>query len=91
MKTCVFFGHRNFDYEPYREKIEQIVVDLIENEGVTDFYNGGRGRFDSICTEIVQKLKIRYPQICNILILSYIRLLQHSVCLFVRSKVYHQI
>ena len=71
MLSCAFFGHRSYNYEPYKEKLEEIIVDLVER-GVTVFYNGGRGVFDSLCARTVYKLKEKYPHIKNILVLSYI-------------------
>ena len=70
MLSCAFFGHRSYNYEPYKEKLEEIIVDLIKR-GVTVFYNGGRGFFDSLCARTVHKLKDKYPNIKNILVLSY--------------------
>ena len=71
MKAATFFGHRDFDYSPYQGKILEIITDLIENRGVRKFYNGFRGNFDRICAELVFELKCRYPDIKNILTLSY--------------------
>ena len=71
MSAVAFFGHRSYSYLEYREKIEAIIVDLIENHEVTEFYNGFRGDFDRLCAEIVGKLKSLYPTIKNILVLSY--------------------
>lgn len=72
MLTCAFFGHRDIDYFPYNEKIEEILVDLIENCGVTQFYSGYRGKFDELCAYLVWELKFQYPQIKNTLVLSYL-------------------
>ena len=72
MKACAFFGHGKEDYESYKEYIEEIIVDLIEEKGITQFYSGGRGAFDIICAKIVGRLKKEYPQIKNTLVLSYI-------------------
>ena len=69
--SCAFFGHRNFDYRPYEDKIRSTVVDLI-NRGVTEFYNGYRGNFDETCARIVRELQAQYPQIKNIMVLSYV-------------------
>ena len=70
MLSCAFFGHRSYDYRPYKDKIREVVEYLI-NKGVTEFYNGWRGRFDVICAQIVSELKEKYPQIKNIMVLSY--------------------
>ena len=71
MLSCAFFGHRSYNYEPYKDKLKEIVVDLI-GRGVTDFYIGGRGFFDSLCAKTVHELKKEYPHIKSILVLSYI-------------------
>lgn len=72
MKTCAFFGHRNMNVEQYREKLLHIIIDLIENKGVTQFYSGFRGDFDRFCSYAVYKLKTKYPNLKNTMILSYI-------------------
>ena len=71
MAKCAFFGHRQFNYAPYREKIETLICDLIVNHGVTEFYNGSRGNFDGVCAEIVFALKAKFPDIKNIMVVSY--------------------
>ena len=72
MKICVFFGHAEMDYTAYKDDLEEIIIDMIEWEGVTQFYSGGRGKFDWICAEIVGNLRTKYPQIKNTLARSYI-------------------
>lgn len=67
---CAFFGHRSYGYERFREKIKSIIIDLIENYGVSEFYNGFRGDFDKICAGIVGNLREIYP-VKNIMVLSY--------------------
>lgn len=58
--------------EQYREKLLHIIIDLIENKGVTQFYSGYRGDFDFYCSTLIYELKVRYPQIKNTMVLSYI-------------------
>ena len=72
MKKCCFFGHAHFPYEDCRNTIKAIVIDLIEQQGVTVFYSGGRGDFDNLCAHIVGELRKEYPHIENIKFLSYI-------------------
>ena len=72
MKACVFFGHRTGRYQEKKEKIKEIISQLIEKENVTQFYSGGRGEFDGICSTIVGELKCRYPHIKNTLFYAYI-------------------
>lgn len=71
MVSVAFFGHRDYNYSPYKDKIQAIIVDLIENHGVRKFYNGFRGNFDRLCAKIVFELKKFYPTIKNIMVLSY--------------------
>lgn len=71
VKSCAFFGHRHMVAEQYRDKLLQIVTDLIENKGVIQFYSGFRGNFDVYCSRIIYELKERYPQIKNTKVLSY--------------------
>lgn len=72
MASATFFGHRDVNYAPYRDKIRAIAVDLIENRGVKVFWNGFRGNFDGLCAEVLFDLKQSYPFIKNILVLSYL-------------------
>ncbi len=72
MLSCAFFGHRSFEYSKYREKTKGIISELITKFGVTTFYDGCRGDFDLFCAEIVGELKVEFPEIKLIYILSYI-------------------
>ena len=72
MASCAFFGHRNMNVEQYGEKLLQIICELIEKRGVTQFYSGFRGNFDAYCSSLIHGLKARYPQITNTMVLSYI-------------------
>lgn len=56
MPSCAFFGHSKYqDYSQYRDKIKDIVFELIQNHGVTQFYNGYRGDFDRLCAILLMK------------------------------------
>ena len=70
MKSCIFFGHRDFDYNKYENLIVNEIKKLIENE-VKTFYSGGRGNFDKICERCVSKLKESQKDIKLIKVLSY--------------------
>lgn len=72
MKACAFFGHRDWGLEEEKERIKNSISDLIENYGVAQFYSGGRGNFDNLCSKIVYELKKSYPHIKNTLVFSYI-------------------
>lgn len=71
MASCAFFGHSDFDYAPFRERLKETIVDLIENKDVTEFYSGGRGKFEKMCAHMVYQLSQTYPHIKNILVMSY--------------------
>lgn len=71
MKSCAFFGHRDVDYAPYMVRIKREMRGLVENEGVTRFFSGDRGYFDNVCTRAAFELKCEYPQLRNVLVLSY--------------------
>ena len=72
VKSCAFFGHRNMNVEQYREKLLNILTDLIENKGVTQFYSGFRGDFDVYCSTLIHELKAYYPYIRSTKVFSYI-------------------
>lgn len=75
MKICCFAGHANIygigKYEVIRPKLKKEIVNLIENEGVTEFYNGCKGNFDWLCIDVVRELKQDYPSIKSCAILAY--------------------
>ena len=54
MKSCTFFGHRDAP-ESIRYDLKQVLIDLIENKGVTIFYVGHNGKFDSM---VLSELKL---------------------------------
>ncbi len=54
MKSCTFFGHRDTP-ESIRYDLKQVLIDLIENKGVSVFYVGHNGKFDSM---VLNELKL---------------------------------
>ena len=65
--TCCFFGHRKInDSKELREKIIKAVERLIEEEKVDTFLLGSKSEFDSLCLEIVSKIKEKYQHIKRI-------------------------
>ena len=71
-KRCVFFGHRWISLsEQEKTLLQNTVIDLITNEGVTDFIFGGYGSFDSIAYQTVSEIKKQYPNIRRIRALAY--------------------
>ena len=61
--TCTFFGHR--DTPPtVKPLLRQVIIELIEQRGVTRFYVGNQGSFDamarSLLAELAQTYQIQY-------------------------------
>ena len=68
--VCTFFGHRDTP-EEVNELLKPALIDLIENNGVTDFYVGYNGRFDTMVFKVLKELYILYP-ISYSVVLPYI-------------------
>lgn len=63
-KSCCFTGHRNVkNPAALQEQLKAVITDLVENEGVTDFYCGGAIGWDTISELAVVKVKFRHPHI----------------------------
>ena len=67
--TCCFFGHRKIsDTSELRTKICETVEKLIVDENVDTFLFGSRSQFDSLCHELVTKIKEKHPHIKRVLV-----------------------
>ena len=69
-KTCCFFGHREVTHN-IRPSLTEIIEKLIVDEGVTDFYVGHQGQFDSMVFYVLKELKAKYPKIRYTVVLAY--------------------
>ena len=69
-KTCCFFGHREVTHN-IRTKLKAIIEKLITEDGVTDFYVGHQGQFDSMVYSVLKELKAKYTQIRYTVVLAY--------------------
>ena len=68
--TCCFFGHREVTHN-IRPKLIAIIENLITETGVTEFYVGHQGQFDSMVYSVLKELKVMYPHIRYIVVLAY--------------------
>ena len=62
--TCCFIGHKEIDEtQELKAKLCKEIESLIEDEGVDTFLFGSKSRFDSLCLELVTKVKEKHPHI----------------------------
>lgn len=69
-RVCCCFGHR-FVYSPIESLLEQVLIRLITDHGVTTFMSGGMGDFDCKFEKAVRSLKHHFPQLRLILVKPY--------------------
>ena len=69
-KSCCFFGHREVTHN-IRPKLTAVIEKLITEDGVTDFYVGHQGQFDSMVFYVLKELKAKYPKIRYTVVLAY--------------------
>ena len=63
-KVCSFFGHRKIEItEELKQKVKEVIEDLIVNHDVLIFLFGSRSEFDYLCHLVVTELKEKYPNI----------------------------
>lgn len=73
MTICSFFGHSDAHLSDNQlAELELHLIDLISSHGVTHFYCGFYGLFDSLCAILVRSLKTAYPHIKLCAITPYI-------------------
>ena len=68
--AACFFGHREVTHN-IRPKLIAIIENLITETGVTEFYVGHQGQFDSMVYSVLKELKVKYPHIRYIVVLAY--------------------
>lgn len=65
--SCCFIGHRKINVDDnFRNKLVDIIEDLIINYDVKRFLFGSKSEFNSLCYDIVNDLKNKYPFIKRI-------------------------
>ena len=70
MKSCFMFGHADCP-DSMLSRIEEAIERLYTKHGVTFFYIGNRGNFDSLATTAVKRAKQRHTDINLYLLLAY--------------------
>lgn len=71
MSTCTFFGHRQCP-SALRPQLREVLVDLIEGQGVHTFYVGNQGNFDHLVYSVLRELCQEYPGITYGVVLAYL-------------------
>lgn len=69
-KTCFFIGHRDAGAEVYLLLLPEIERHIVEL-GVSNFYVGHYGTFDSMAARAVIEAKKRHPKVRLIMLLPY--------------------
>ena len=65
--ACCFIGHRDTPVtEELKNKLTQIIENLVRQDNVYTFLFGSQSRFDDVCRNVVTKLKEKYPYIKRI-------------------------
>lgn len=77
MASCTFFGHRDCPAS-IRDKLNAVLIDLIEHHGVDTFYFGNHGLFDATVQSVLSQLKTVYPQIQCTIVLAYMPSIHHA-------------
>ncbi len=80
-KICTFKGYSpkdlygfdmgNVNYKKLFIKVKEMIIKLIEEKGVTDFYTAGSLGFDKIVFFVVEEVKKSYPHIKNRLAIPF--------------------
>ncbi len=68
---CTFFGHKDASNNIITH-IKEVIIDLIENKGVKDFYVGNHGNFDAYVRTVLCELQEKYPDINYTVVLAYL-------------------
>ena len=67
IKVCSFFGHRKIEVtEELKQKVKDVIENLIIEKNVLTFLFGSRSDFDFLCHLVVTELKAKYPNIKRI-------------------------
>ncbi len=69
INTCCFVGNRETEEtEELKSKLFEIVENLVVEKNVDTFLFGSKSRFNSLCYDVVDELKEKYPHIKRIFV-----------------------
>ena len=69
--SCCFIGHREIKVtEILKLELNKLIINLISNARVTTFLFGSKSKFDTLCYEVIRKIKEDYPHIRRIYVRS---------------------
>ena len=67
--TCCFIGHRKInETEELKQKLTEVIENLIVHENVDTFLFGSKSEFNDLCRYTVTELKKKYPDIKRIFV-----------------------
>ena len=67
LNSCCFFGHRKINKtEELKSTLIKIIENLITERKVDTFLFGSKSQFNSLCLDLVTKIKEKYPHIKRI-------------------------
>ena len=67
--TCCFIGHRKInETEELKQKLTEVIENLIVNENIDTFLFGCKSEFNDLCWDAVTELKKKYPNIKRIFV-----------------------
>ena len=70
MASCTFFGHCECP-DSIKDRLCEVLINLIANYDVNLFYVGNQGQFDAMVRSTLQELKKVYPQTDYAVVLAY--------------------
>ena len=70
MKSCFMFGHADAP-DSIMPRLDKAIEHCYSQYGITDYYIGNRGRFDSLAASAVKRAKQRHHDIRMYLLLAY--------------------
>ncbi len=70
MMICTFIGNRDCE-STIKPRLEQVLINLITEQGADLFYVGNHGAFDRIVANTLKKLQSQFPHIRYFVVLAY--------------------